>query len=873
MRKILCLIGLLVLPHLQAQERIGIQHVQSPLRLVLQDIESKTDVIFSFSEEMIKNLSVTIDRTNISLSEAIALISEQTGLILERISDKQIILRKKSDNISVCGYLMDASNGESLPFATVLVEKGTIGTTTNEVGYFKLEDLNPDAVLRLQYVGFSDRLITAGTYADSACQNIMLQPEAQNLDEVVVLGYLTKGVNKNADGSFTMVSEDMGLFPGLVEPDILESLQFAPGIGSLDESASGIQIRGGSPDQNLILFDGIKMYNTGHFFGMISAFNPYVVEAAKIFKGGASPEYGDRISGVIDISSGEKIPKEVSGGFGVNGTHADAFMRAPVGDKVGVIFSARRSYTDMLQTPTFDALSEKVFQNTTLVANAEGQLQDGEDEEEDGDDGGELFGRENFLFYDTNAKVIIEPSATDRITVSALYTKNELDFSVRDDEDIIADRFDIENRGASFGWMGAAGPKWHYGLKGYYSGFDSRYENITSEDVEIEERTLRQNTVEDMGADIHLSYDFLPRHSLLLGYQFSKTDVFFQLFYNDDDDNDDEEDEDDFQNRDYDVTRSGVNYSNTVYTEYNYRFANKGFISLGARASHYSVVNDYFIEPRINLELPISPYFRLKGTFEKRFQPISQLVEFEDIQLRLENNIWTLSNGTDIPVLESSQYSGGLLMNAGGWTLDVDGYRKNITGLTSFTNGFITAPTNLTKGESSIFGADVLVRKKWNFYHIWIGYTFNEVEYTFLELQSTAFPGNNDITHNLRLANTYDDAHWQFSLGWSYRTGSPFTTVSDFDPNTNRINYGAINSERLPAYHRLDASALYKFKISSGGFRGELGASVKNIYARRVPISVFYRLDTNLNTGDVELNQIQQLSQGLTPNVVLRFYF
>src|SRR5690606_34377384 len=120
----------------------------------------------------------------------------------------------------------------------------------------------------------------------------------------------------------------------------------------------------------LILFDGIRMYNTGHFFGMISAFNPYVVEAAKIFKGGASPEYGDRISGVIDISSGEKIPKEVSGGFGVNGTHADAFMRAPVGDKVGVIFSARRSYTDMLQTPTFDALSEKVFQNTTLVANA-----------------------------------------------------------------------------------------------------------------------------------------------------------------------------------------------------------------------------------------------------------------------------------------------------------------------------------------------------------------------------------------------------------------------------------------------------------------------------------------------------------------------
>ncbi len=294
---------------------------------------------------------------------------------------------------------------------------------------------------------------------------------------------------------------------------------------------------------------------------------------------------------------------------------------------------------------------------------------------------------------------------------------------------------------------------------------------------------------------------------------------------------------------------------------------------MGARASHYSVVNDYFIEPRVNIELPISPVIRLKGTFEKRFQPISQLVEFEDIQLRLENNIWTLSDGTDIPVLESSQYSGGILMNAGGWTLDVDGYQKNITGLTSFTNGFITTPTNLTTGESTILGADILVRKKWNFYNIWIGYTFNEVEYTFPELQSTPFPGNNDITHNLRLANAYDGAHWQFSLGWSYRTGSPFTTVTDFDTNTNRINYASINSERLPDYHRLDVSALYKFTISSGGIRGELGASVKNVYSRRVPISVFYRLDTNLITGNTELNQIQQLSQGFTPNFVFRFYF
>ncbi|MEA1786523.1 TonB-dependent receptor [Arenibacter sp. GZD96] len=862
MRKLCCLMGLFFFVCLNAQERITLNHDQSPLRLVLQDIESKTGILFSFSEEVVKNLSVTILQTNITLTDALNRIEAQTNLVLERISDQQVILRKKMTVTSICGYVIDGGSGEILEAATVLLENGAKGTTTNSEGYFKIENMPLDAVLRIQYIGFKDMLVPVADHTDKNCENIPLIPETQTLDEVIVLGYLTTGVHKNADGSFTLVKDDLGIFPGLVEPDVLESIQFAPGISSLDESASGIQIRGGSPDQNLIFFDGVKMYNTGHFFGMISAFNPYIVESAKIYKGGASPKYGDRISGVIDISSGAKVADKVSGGFGVNGTHADVFVKAPLSEHVGIIVSGRRSYVDLLKTPTFDALSEKVFQNTTLATNTEGQFLDDDDDDD-------LIGREDFLFYDTNAKIIIQPTTTDRITVSALYTKNELDFSVRDDEDIVADVFNIENKGASFSYEGSTKKKWFYGLKGYYSALDSRYENNTSEDNELEALTLRRNTVEDIGADIHLAYAFLPQQQIQIGYQYSKLDVFFQLFYSNDLD-----DDDDFQSRNFDVVRNGENTAHSIYTEYTYRFKNKGFFSLGARASRYSVVNnDNFIEPRANLELPITPKIRFKGTFEKRYQPVSQLVEFEDIQLRLENNIWTVSNGTDIPILQSNQYSAGILVNTQGWTLDVDAYQKNISGLTSFTNGFTTTPTNLTTGESTITGVDVLLRKKWNAYTTWVGYTFNDVAYTFSSLQTGAFPGNNDITHNLSLANTYETDIWQFSLGWNYRTGSPFTPVTNFNPNTNFITYGSINSERLPDYHRLDGSVLYKFTSSSAGFRGALGIAVKNIYARQEPISIFYRLDPNVNTGNTELNQIRQLSQGITPNFVLRFYF
>lgn len=850
-------------------QQIGLNHVQSPLKGVLQDIESKTGVLFSFSEALIEGISLSIDENNISLADALALISERTGLVLERISQKQIIIRKATDGITYCAFLVDAITREPLVYATIVLDHSGRGTVTDESGFFSLDDLEPNTHLRVGHVGYSELLIPVSGPTGSNCPTLAMLPDTQSLDEVVVFAYLTKGVNKNADGSFTMVQEDMGLFPGMVEPDIFQSIQYAPGITSLDESASGIQIRGGSPDQNLILFDGIKLYNTGHFFGMISSLNPQVIESAKIFKGGASPRYGDRVSGVIDISSGERVPERAKGGFGINGTHGNAFIKAPLGKHIGIVLSGRRSHTDILRTPTFDALSEKVFQNTKFVADPDGGFPGWDDDDDDDDDIEEFIGRDEFRFHDTNAKIIVAPSPKDLITLSGLYTENELDFSVSDDEDVLSDRYHITNKGAGLDWNGGFGELWEYGFGGYFSGFDSQYENTLSEDGEVEERTLRHNSVEDIGADVHIGYRLNVKNKILLGYQYSRTDVNFRLFY-DDEVGEDDPDED---SRNYDVEREGVNRIQTLYAEYTHSFPNKGFLSLGARASHYSTVNDQFVEPRANLEFPIGRGLRLKGSFEKRYQPISQLVEFEDIQLRLENNIWTLSNGSEIPILESTQYSGGLLLDSGGWTLDIDGYHKNMNGLTSFTNGFITSPTKLSAGESTITGVDVLLRRKWEQYNLWIGYTFNDVTYEFPELQPGSFPGNNDIAHNLELANSYTDGNWQFSLGWNFRSGSPYTPVSSFDSSGQVIDFGSINSERLPNYHRLDASVLYGFGISQGGLRGELGASVNNIYARKVPISIFYRQDTNINTGEVELNQVRQMSQGITPNLVLRFHF
>ncbi|UII76772.1 TonB-dependent receptor [Flagellimonas sp. HMM57] len=874
MRKLLCL--LLVLSSFNAfcQEGIAVDYNGTSLKEVLLDLESRTALTFSYSEKSIAGKQITLSTTSVTESALFAELMQQTELVFEKVSENQVIVSVPSTKMDICGYLFDSDTSTPLPYATVLVVGTTTGVTSDENGFFQIKDIDQSQNILVQYVGFGDKILKALDYSTDNCKNIILLPEAQSLKEVVVLAYLTTGIDKNTDGSFTLNNAKQGILPGLVEPDVFQSIQLIPGITSLDESAAGIQIRGGSPDQNLIFYDGIKMYNTGHFFGMISAFNPYVTESAKIYKGGASPEYGDRISGVIDITTDANVPEKTNAGIGINGTHADAFLKAALGKKAALILSARRSYTDVLRTPTYTALSEKVFQNTKVVTDVSGQVI-----EDDDDDFSEILGGDKFFFYDGSAKLLIQPSKNDNISISGLYTNNDLDFSSRDEEDITEDRLIIENQGASFNWNGTKFGKLQHSIKAYYSSFDSEYNNVVSEDLEVEERNFRRNTVEDYGLDFNLAYEFVPQHSIKLGYQYSNLDVFFQLFRDEAGDDDIEPDDDDeiplpSTTRDFNVRRNNTNQTNSVYGEYIFKPQNKGLVSVGVRGSHYSSVDELYFEPRVNIEYPLSPIIRVKGTAEVRYQPVSQIIEFEDTQLRLENNIWTLSDGNEIPILESTQFSGGLLVNSNGWTFDVDGYVKNITGLTSFTNGFTNAAEDLSQGESDIFGVDVLLRKSIADYRVWLGYTYNNVEYTFEALQSNPFPGNNDVTHNFRISNTLDVQNWELSLGWTYRTGTPFTPVDSFSETTGDIDFGSLNSRRLPNYHRLDASLLYKFgKAENNGFRGTFGVSFQNLYSRQIPISVFYRVDENPDTGRQELDQIEQLSLGFMPNATLRLFF
>ena len=675
--------------------------------------------------------------------------------------------------------------------------------------------------------------------------------DANALDEVVlVTEYLTAGFDQNKkDGSITVNPNKLGVLPGLTDPDVLQSLQLLPGISSPTESASNLHIRGGTPDQNLILYDGIKIYHQGHMFGMISPFNPYVVEEVNVFRSGTKAQFGDRIAGVIDINSLDEVPQKTSGGAGSNFLHADAYIKTPLQeDKIGLVFSARRSINDIVDLPTFNSFSDKVFQNTIIEV-----VNDAVVEEEL-----EVI-NEEFNFLDVNAKLIFTPDDFNKISISSLLVDNSLNYAnVNFDGDGTRDRLDLTNSGISAQWEYNPQGDWNLDTSVKYSVFDSQYAFEEFSDVGVGETISNINKVKDFGIQVQAGYKINDEVKTFFGYEFVNYDVSYRLNFN----TIDEPGALAFQSN-----LSGHN----LYSEGQFKVDDL-FIRSGARLSSYR--NKFFFEPRLYADYEVSDAFKLKASAEIKNQAISQVVSFDFNQLGLGDTVWVLfDEEEDIPVLNNRQFTLGFFVDKDGWKLDVEGYYKKVKGLNSLTRGFQSASNEdeeYYQGNSTVRGIDILIKKKINTFRTWLGYSYSKNDFEFPDVQTGTFPGNFDQRHILSWSGSYKYKQFQFSLGWQFATGRPFTRGALIG---NEIVFGQQNAERLGNYHKLDMSAFYDFHLDSEkNLKARLGLSVINLYNRDNEIDRAFTTNEN-NAGNDVLQEQNIVGLGITPNLVFRIYF
>lgn len=823
------------------------------LTKVLDDMQYLFQVTFAYNTVDIAQKRVSVHIENPTLAKFVAHIEANYQISITKI-DKQYYSLTTLDEITICGYLKDAIDGSPVIEASIFNPQKEKGTTSDKNGYFKIKKNSTSDTLFISYLGFKTLKIPVQFLKNKHCKTYAMFSENFALNEVVVQDYLSSGVVKTNNGAIKLKPNSLDILAGQGEPDVLQTIQLLPGVESPNENATGLHIRGGSPDQNLLLWDGIKMYNADHFFGMLSSFNPNITESIRFYRSGANPIYGDRIAGVIDIKTKTKGPDRVRGGVGVNATHADAYLHIPVAQKTAVLVSARRSLTDIINTPTITNYSTNVFQNTSITNN-----QARFEENLINEDG-------RFNFSDVTFKLHTQLSEKDVLSASTIYTKNNLNYTlnvVGFNQDA-TDNLSISNYGANTTWSRKWNSKFSTTTEAYISNYELNYFGVNPFFTEAL-HTTKSNNIKELGLKLHTAYKFNSKYSIINGYSFFDNRVAYTL-----------------QNSNYSKIDDRNNPTHSFYSGFNYRNLDKWNIDVGLRTEYYTILKQLFLEPRIHIEHKINNYTRLNFTAEMRNQAISQILEFASLQFGLENQVWALVNNKENLLLQSDQLSLGYSYNRNGWKFDTDLYYKNIEGFTSFTRSF--APANIENdfsvGISTILGVDVLLKKRINNYSSWLGYTYSHNIFKFDDLnQGNKFRANNNSRHSLIWSHAYKWNNFQFSLGWKFRTGIPYTNAKGIVDDGEEFNilYENVNAETLPSYHRIDASVVYSFNWpKSSSTKVKLGLSLLNLYNRRNILNKsfsLYEFEDEYGNVNAELQTFNRQSLEFTPNMFFRVEF
>ncbi len=802
---------------------------------VITKLEERFRYKFTFADDTVEGVFTEAPKDEFTFEEVLEFLEQKTNLRYRILANNFVSINKKNATILICGILKDKYSLSSLEGASIQGKKSS--TVSNSNGEFKLEVFADDETISIGHLGYETIYRLANSFKKDDCSEVFMDFKTETLFEVILSNYIVKGIDKTNDGSFQIDYKNFGILPGLIETDVLQTVQALPGIQSADETVSNINIRGGTHDQNLILWDGIKMYQSGHFFGLISAINPLITRKAKLLKNGTSPEFTDGVSGTMIMNTDTAITDHFRAGIGVNMINADIFSDIPLGDKSSLQVTARKSIRDIAKTPTYSQYSDRISQDSEV----EGQ--------------NFLASDIGFDFYDVNLRWNYSMTPKDKLRVNFLTINNELVFS----ENAIVDNIQ-RSRQSSLNQSSFAGGiwyqrNWNNKLRSVVQVYETDYTlKSINANLQQEQRFLQKNTVSETGIKLKGYYDFNEKITFLNGYQFIETGIS----------NLNDIDSPVFREKRVRVIRTHSLFSRIYYAPYSATTFN-----LGVRYNYNDKFNTHSVEPRLSYNQKIFKYFNIEILGEFKHQNTSQIINFQNDFLGIEKRRWILSNNEDIPVIKSRQISLGLQYNRFGWLVNAEGYYKKVKGITARSQGFQNQYEFIRAiGDYTVNGVDFLLNKRYKNLSTWMSYSYAQNEYLFETFEEREFPNNIEITHSVTLGSSYSFQDFKISAGLNWNSGLPTTRpVPDNPIANNQINYQNSNSSRLDEYLRIDLSATYDFKISKD-IQAHTGFSVWNLVDRQNVINNYYRIN--------QQNQPQEVvesSLSITPNATFRVSF
>ena len=771
----------------------------------------------------------------------------------------------QAQKFTISGYIKDASSGESLIGANVWEQSSESGSSANTYGFYSLTLPADSVMLIASYVGYSPHIVRFQLQQDTVI-NIELQNNAL-LEEIVISAEEADKIQEvTRMSSISVPLEQIKNLPALLgEVDVLKTLQLLPGVQSGNEGTSGLYVRGGGPDQNLILLDGVPVYNASHLFGFFSVFNADAIKHVELIKGGFPARYGGRLSSVIDISMKEGNMKEFHGEGSIGLVASKLTLEGPiVNDKTSFIVSGRRTYIDLLARPIIRAQTE----------------------------GDETVG---YYFYDLNAKLNHRFSDRDRLYLSAylgedrFYTRykygyeNELGVSLDNEAEA---SLNWGNLTSALRWNHTYSPKLFSNLTLTYSRYRFNiFQEYRNEDYDYEEEEIIVDQglsrylsgIEDLGAKI--DYDFIPspRHYVRFGasaihHTFRPGALNVQF--------------DDSFNETVLDTLLGSQETQAVelysYIEDDFELGDRLKVNAGLHLSAFLVNDENYVslQPRIAARYLLNDELSVKASYVQMAQFIHLLT---NSGIGLPTDLWVPATDLIRPQ-RAYQLALGLAKSwKGQYEVSLEGYYKEMYNLIEYKEGasFIDVnqdwQTKVAVGDGTSYGAELLVQKKKGRTTGWLGYTLSWTNRQFEELNfGRRFPYKYDRRHDLGIAVVHEwKENIDLSASWVYGTGNAISLPSAVYRSAesgsffqeNVYYYGERNSYRMRAFHRLDASISFKKEKRWGERTWVLG--VYNAYSRRNPFYIY------LYEGfDQEASSFRQVSLfPIIPSFSYRFKF
>jgi len=784
----------------------------------------------------------------------------------------------------ITGKVTDMNTGEALPGATVKVRGTNLVTLTNTSGNFTILNVPSDTVaLDVSFVGYQPDAFRLNSKMIDSALVLSLYPSMNALNEVTVTGKKSGVLNTDSKqvSVLQLAPSALDKLPNIGERDIMRAFQLMPGVSATNESSSGAYVRGGTPDQNLVLLDGFTVYQVDHLYGFFSAFNSNAVRDVDLMKGGFSAKYGGRLSSVTDIRGKDGNKNETNFGGDISLLSTNLFAETPVGKNSSVFLAVRRSY----QGPLYD----KIFNKFNTTAEATGPAGGGFG-------GGRGFGGGGFgggfrnqttpssYFYDVNAKYTYTFSSRNNLALSfyngsdyldngrqmnlpSMATGNATSLKINDNQQ-------SGNTGASLKWGSTIGSKLFANTTFSYTGFNSdrtRGTNAMLTDSGATRNVLNGTIENNHLRDVSLKSDWEWRANQQMKWLFGGFSSQLHIDYT-------------YQS---DTTQL-INQHNQGltgggYVELQYDPNSKWHVQPGLRTTYYGPTGKAYTEPRLNFIYHLNDKFSLKGATGRFYQFTNQVVR-EDVTGG-NRNFWVLANNSNIPVSSAYHFIAGGSYETDDFLFDVEGYYKRLDGLTQYSirqdggagpgglgggGGTTTLTENFYQGSGYTQGIEFLLQKKAGLYTGWLSYTLGQAKNKFPVYGNDYYDSDQDIRHEVKSINMYHWQRWSFSAVFIFSTGHPYTaplgayTVQTLDGNkTSYLTISGKNAGRLPDYHRLDLSATYDLLRIDGIKTGSIGLSLFNVYNH---VNTWYN-EYYIRNNQVYTTVVKYL--GFTPNITL----